>query len=176
MSRADELIKNDRIVFSPKLGTFTTKGTDDQPRVVTLFPEKCSCSIKSCYHILAVKKSLGVEVNEKTTPNLSVFSAATRNQKQAENAQDQVRKPVTGDNVTEDTIGKPVTTTHDPAGLDWLQIGSIQFLKSEAATTVRSKNDVCLLHVSFQFQSKYPSKVSAMNVIDVLLFLVLIAQ
>ena len=40
MSRADELIKSDRIVFSPKLGTFTTKGTDDQPRVVTLFPEK----------------------------------------------------------------------------------------------------------------------------------------
>ena len=62
MSRADELIKNDRIVFSPKLGTFTTKGTDNQPRVVTLFPEKCSCSIKSCYHILAVKKSLGMEV------------------------------------------------------------------------------------------------------------------
>ena len=35
------------------------------------------------------------------------------------------RKPVTGDNVTENTIGKPVTTTHDPAGPDWLQIGSI---------------------------------------------------
>ena len=28
------------------------------------------------------------------------------------------RKPVTGDNVTEDKIGKPVTTTHDPAGPD----------------------------------------------------------
>ena len=60
MSRADELIKNDRIEFSPKLGTFTTKGTDDQPKVVTLFPEKCSCSLKSYYHILAVKKSLGM--------------------------------------------------------------------------------------------------------------------
>ena len=45
---------------------------------------------------------------------------------------------------------------------------TIQFLKSEAATTVRSKNDICLLHVSFQFQSKYHSKVSAMKVIDVL--------
>ena len=42
MSRADELIKNDIIVFSPKLGTFITKGTDDHPRIVTLFPEKCS--------------------------------------------------------------------------------------------------------------------------------------
>ena len=28
------------------------------------------------------------------------------------------------------------------------------------------KNDICLLHVSFQFQSKYPSKVSAMKGID----------
>ena len=32
------------------------------------------------------------------------------------------RKPVTDDNVTEDMIGKPVTTTHDPAGPDWLQL------------------------------------------------------
>ena len=182
MSRADELIKNDRIVFSPKLGTFTTKGTDDQPRVVTLFPEKCSCSIKSCYHILAVKKSLGMEVNEKTTPNLSVLSAADKKRKAGrkrprpgdfdyileEEEQSNMmteeptkmsnkfsekfvtmrrkpvtdetsrkpvtgetsRKPVTGDNVTENTIRKPVTTTHDPAGPDWLQIGSIT-LKDE---------------------------------------------
>ena len=40
----------------------------------------------------------------------------------------------------------------------------------EAATTVRSKNGICLLHVSFQFQSKYPSKVSAMKVIDLCFF------
>ena len=58
MFRADELIKNDRIVLSPTLGTFTAKGTDDQSRVVTIFPEKCSCSLKSCYHILEVKKLL----------------------------------------------------------------------------------------------------------------------
>ena len=76
MSCADELIKNDRIVFSPKLGTFTTKGTDDQPRVVTLFPEKCSCSIKGCYHIMAMKKSLGMEIKQKATPNMSSLSAA----------------------------------------------------------------------------------------------------
>ena len=81
MSRADELIKNDRIVFSPKLGTFTTKGTDDQPRVVTIFPEKCLCSLKSCYHILAVKKSLGMEIKQKPTPNMSALSAADKKQK-----------------------------------------------------------------------------------------------
>ena len=37
---------------------------------------------------------------------------------------------MTDNNVMEDTIGKPVTTTHDPAGPDWLQIGSIT-LKDE---------------------------------------------
>ena len=35
------------------------------------------------------------------------------------------------------------------------------------------KNDICLLHVSFQCQSKYPSKVSAMKVINVLFSLFL---
>ena len=53
---------------------------------------------------------------------------------------------------------------------------TIQFLKSEAATSVRSKNDIYLLHVSFQFQSKYPSKVSAMKVTNVLFFLFLIVK
>ena len=81
MSRADDLIKNDRIMFSPKLGTFTTKGTDDQPRVVTLFPEKCSCSLKSCYHILAVKKSLSMEIKQKAIPNMSILSAADKKRK-----------------------------------------------------------------------------------------------
>ena len=41
------------------------------------------------------------------------------------------RKHVTGDNVTKDTIGKTVTTTHDPAGPDWLQIGSITLADEE---------------------------------------------
>ena len=38
LSRADELIKNDRIAFSPKLGTFTIVGQNDKP----VFPESCS--------------------------------------------------------------------------------------------------------------------------------------
>ena len=66
-SHADELIQNDRIVFSQTLGTFTIKGTGDTPRVVTLFPENCSCSVKECYHILAVKISLGMEIKQKVT-------------------------------------------------------------------------------------------------------------
>ena len=51
-----------------------------------------------------------------------------------------------------------------------------QFLKSEAATTIRSKNDIYLLHVSFQFQSKYPSKVSAMTVTNVLFVFFLLVK
>ena len=73
ISRADELIKNDRIVFSPKLGTFTIVGANDKPRVVTVFPESCSCGAQSCYHLTAVKKSLGMNVEQKTVPNLTTL-------------------------------------------------------------------------------------------------------
>ena len=51
------------------------------------------------------------------------------------------RKPVTGDNVTDDTIGKPVTTTYDPAGPDWLQIGSIT-LKDEEKSILYLPNRI----------------------------------
>ena len=36
---------------------------------------------KSCYNILAAKKSLGLDINEKASPNLSVLSAADKKQK-----------------------------------------------------------------------------------------------
>ena len=39
---------------------------------------------KSCYHILAAKKSLGVDINAKAPPNVSVLSAVDKNKKQAE--------------------------------------------------------------------------------------------
>ena len=68
-------------MFAPKLGTFTTKSTDDQASVITLFPEKCSYDIKNCYHILAVKKSLGMEIKEKAVPNLTRLSAADKRRK-----------------------------------------------------------------------------------------------
>jgi len=55
LSRADELIKNDRIVFSPKLGTFTIVGQNDKTRVVTVFTESCSCGVQACNHLTAVK-------------------------------------------------------------------------------------------------------------------------
>ena len=132
-----------------------------------------------------------MEVNEKTTPNLSVLSAADKKRKAGrkrprpgdfdyileEDEQSNMmteeptkmsnkfsekfvtmrrkpvtdetsrkpvtgetsRKPVTGDNVTENTIRKPVTTTQDPAGPDWLRIGSIT-LKDEEKSILYQPN------------------------------------
>ena len=60
------------------------------------------------------------------------------------------KKPVTDDNATEDTIGKPVTTTSDPAGPGWLQIGSITLKDEEKSiilaligTVLLSTHSIC---------------------------------
>ena len=60
------LLKSDRLSHhDPQMGTFTVLGSTDKPHVVRLFPtEYCSCpATKSCYHLLAVKISLGISVN-----------------------------------------------------------------------------------------------------------------
>ena len=47
LSRAEEIIKSGKHVFSPQLGTFTVMGFSDVPRVVRLYPtEYCSCVVK----------------------------------------------------------------------------------------------------------------------------------
>ena len=38
LSRAEEIIKSGKLVFSPQLGTFTVMGFSDVPRVVRLYP------------------------------------------------------------------------------------------------------------------------------------------
>ena len=38
LSRAEEIIKSGKLVFSPQLGTFTVMGFSDVPRVVLLYP------------------------------------------------------------------------------------------------------------------------------------------
>ena len=59
------LLKDGRLSHDPKMGTFTVFGSSDKPHVVRLFPlEYCSCpSTASCYHLIAVKLSLGIPVN-----------------------------------------------------------------------------------------------------------------
>ncbi|XP_044182200.1 uncharacterized protein LOC122963007 [Acropora millepora] len=58
LSRAEEIIKSGKVVFSPQLGTFTVMAFSDVPRVVRLYPtEYSSCGVKTtCYHKIAVKK------------------------------------------------------------------------------------------------------------------------
>ena len=66
-ARACLLLESNMISFDSKLHVFTVKGSSGVARVVTLFPKQsCSCpSTGECYHILAVKKSIGMETENK---------------------------------------------------------------------------------------------------------------
>ena len=83
--RTQMLIENNCVSFDPKLSVFIVKGTS-QPRVITVFPhETCSCPAKSnCYHILAVRKSLGLTVAKEKliNRNLSQLRKNTRAKKE----------------------------------------------------------------------------------------------
>ena len=85
-ARAQLVLKSgDRISFDPKLHVFNVKGTSGVTRVVTLHPrETCSCpSMGSCYHILAAKMSLGIQVTTKPSRlNLTQLRKNTRSRKE----------------------------------------------------------------------------------------------
>ena len=83
-ARAKLLVESNNISFDPKLHVFNVKGSLGVTRVVTVFPrESCSCpSTSDCYHIAAVKISLGVQLAEKpTTRNLTQLRRNTRSKK-----------------------------------------------------------------------------------------------
>ena len=65
LSRARVLLSNGDISYDEKLRVFNVKGSASV-HVVTLFPkEKCSCpSTSTCYHVLAAKLFLGMDVAE----------------------------------------------------------------------------------------------------------------
>ena len=114
MSRADELIKNDRIVFSPKLGTFTTKGTDDQSEKTDIKNDPIEMSDK---------------ISDKfvTTRRKPVTSVTIEGNNVTENPSRKSMTPVTteSNNVTENPYRKSVTpVTKDVAGPDWLRVGN----------------------------------------------------
>ena len=84
-ARAKALVQNNRVSFNPQMHIFNVKGTSDVIRVVALYPrETCSCpSTGVCYHILAVKMSLGIK--ESTIPtkqNLAMLRKNTRSRKE----------------------------------------------------------------------------------------------
>ena len=85
-ARAQLVLKSgDYINFDPKLHVFNVKGTSGVTRVVTMHPrETCSClSTGSCYHILAAKMSLGIQVMTKPSRmNLTQLRKNTRSRKE----------------------------------------------------------------------------------------------
>lgn len=79
------LIENGKISHNPTLGCFTIIGTRGNGHVVKLHPkESCSCpSSSTCYHILAVKISIGVDVQtKKVKVNLSQLRRNTRSRRE----------------------------------------------------------------------------------------------
>ena len=84
-ARAQLVLNTNQISFDPKLHLFTVKGTSGVPRVVTLYPkETCSCpSTGNCYHLLAVKMSVGVPQHSKPSRrNLTQLRKNTRSRKE----------------------------------------------------------------------------------------------
>lgn len=81
LARAKELLTTDKISFDSKLHCFNVVGSSGVVRVVTIFPkESCSCpSTGNCYHLLAVKMSLGMTLsNSKVRHNLTQLRKNTR--------------------------------------------------------------------------------------------------
>lgn len=75
------MIEKGSINHNHKLGVFTVVGTTGNPHAVKLFPtEKCTCaSTFRCYHILAVRISIGLEdVKSKRKINLTQLRRNTR--------------------------------------------------------------------------------------------------
>ena len=91
------IIENDQISFSAKLGVFTVVGTTGNAHAVRLFPKaSCTCpSTGSCYHIIAAKSSIGLDVTTKSTiVNLSQLQRNTRAKKDKTSGR---KKPRVGD-------------------------------------------------------------------------------
>ena len=84
-ARALLVVKNGNISFDTKMSTFIVKGSKEVKRIVTLFPKQtCSClSAGECYHVLAAKLCLGIEVGkEPVKRNLTVLRKYKRPKKE----------------------------------------------------------------------------------------------
>ena len=83
-ARAKTVLDKKNISFDPMLHVFNVKGESGITRVVTVFPrETCSCpSSGGCYHIQAVKLSLGLKDEKKpSTRSLTKLRKNTRSRK-----------------------------------------------------------------------------------------------
>ena len=96
IERAHIILQSGNISFNPKLHLFNVIGSGNRPYVVRLFPrEMCSCpSSGICYHIIAVKISIGSEttVTKHQKLNLTMFRKRTRIRKDKTSGRKRARK------------------------------------------------------------------------------------
>ena len=88
-ARAQQLLDDNRISYDSKLHTFTVLGSGSKPQAIKLFPKpSCTCPCtKECYHIIAAKLYLGMEItSSKTKLNLTQLrkNAQKRKEKKSE--------------------------------------------------------------------------------------------
>ena len=79
------IIENKLISHNQELGVFTVLGTTGRPHAIRIFPkESCTCpSTGRCYHILAVKMSIGLEdIDSRRRVNLTQLRRNTRSRSQ----------------------------------------------------------------------------------------------
>ena len=119
MARAKILIEAGKISFDPKLHLFNVLGSGDNPYVVRLFPtEFCSCPSKGqCYHIIAVKTSIGAMVDTKLNPlkNLNLLRKNTRSRNDKRSGRKRPRrKDMTTDENDSPSNPKKMDTNDDP--------------------------------------------------------------
>ena len=71
---ADKVIKENRITFVSSMGCFVVEGFTSKKYLVNLTPESCSCpSLKTCYHLKAVKKAFNITTgNNAKTPSKNI--------------------------------------------------------------------------------------------------------
>ena len=110
LERARIIIQSGRISFDPKLHLFNVLGSDDRPYVVKLFPEEfCSCPFNGlCYHIIAVKISIGNDKNVSPIQklNLTMFRKRNRNHSDESSGRKRPRKKDADSNPIERTAAK----------------------------------------------------------------------
>ena len=151
LSRAEEIIANEMISFSPKMHTFTILGNNGNPNAVTVFPtEFCSCNAKDCLHLLAVKKSLGMDVTKKRVTNLTTLRGKDRKKKSGrkrprEGDYDYDVTPAPNSTVVNSEIDietEPGVNVNDisMSGAEWIKIGKV-ILKDEEKKILESPNE-----------------------------------
>ena len=130
LERARIILESGKISFDPKLHLFNVLGSGDRPYVVRLFPrETCSCpSSGSCYHIIAVKMSIGSNTDAKQVRrlNLTMLRKKTRSRKDKTSGRKRPRKADTESNPKKrqkrESPDSDISEEEDPQWLKFQQV------------------------------------------------------